>query len=250
MSFRTDSIRIDYKLLFESPFHLGTGLRSGLIHRTVARDAEGYLYVPGSTIKGAVRGRVTWLANLLGLPAREPHNMRGDLSEATATTDITTCLFGSRYVPGLLYFDDLVMCGEARDFFDRNAGSRDRFYLPTQTQPRTQVSLSPLTRTARAGHLFTSEYGLPGLEFEGAIYGQVRGVPTFNDSRYTHAFLMLVAGLLCVDSLGAHKSTGAGRAAVAIDKVMMNGKNQDVQTLLEACYFEEGEFDLMLQEGQ
>jgi CRISPR/Cas system CSM-associated protein Csm3 (group 7 of RAMP superfamily) len=250
VSLRADSLHIDYRLQFESPFHLGTGLRSGLIHRAVARDAEGYLYVPGSTIKGAVRGRATWLSTLLGLPAREPHNTQGDLTEAIAATDITTCLFGSRFMPGSLYFDDLTMSKDARDFFDRKPGEKDQFFLSAQTQPRTQVSLSPITRSARPGHLFTSEYGLPTLSFDGVIYGQVRGVPTLSDDRFTHALLILVAGLLCVDSMGANKSVGAGKAVVTINKILLNGQDQSFQELLQAFQFDEGEFDYLLQEGQ
>jgi CRISPR/Cas system CMR subunit Cmr4 (Cas7 group RAMP superfamily) len=47
-----DRIHITYTLTFTTPFHCGTGLRSGLIDRTVVRDKDGYLYVPGSTITG------------------------------------------------------------------------------------------------------------------------------------------------------------------------------------------------------
>src|SRR5437588_7887342 len=52
---RVDRIQLLYDLTFQTPFHCGTGLRSGLVDRTIVRDAEGYLYVPGSTIKGALR---------------------------------------------------------------------------------------------------------------------------------------------------------------------------------------------------
>src|SRR6266566_678685 len=59
---RTDRVQIDYTLAFETPFHFGTGTRIGLIDRTVVRDAEEYLYVPGSTIKGVVREHCEQLA--------------------------------------------------------------------------------------------------------------------------------------------------------------------------------------------
>ena len=52
---RTDRIHITYELTFTTPFHCGTGLRVGLIDRTIVRDNDEYLYVPGSTIKGIVR---------------------------------------------------------------------------------------------------------------------------------------------------------------------------------------------------
>ena len=50
---RVDRIQLFYNLTFQTPFHCGTGLRSGLIDRAIVRDREGYLYVPGSSIKGA-----------------------------------------------------------------------------------------------------------------------------------------------------------------------------------------------------
>ncbi len=52
---RTDRIQISYALEFSAPFHCGTGVRRGLIDRSVTRDGGRYLYVPGSTIKGVVR---------------------------------------------------------------------------------------------------------------------------------------------------------------------------------------------------
>ena len=54
---KTDRIQLSYDVTFTAPFHHGTGLRLGLIDRTVVRDHDGYLYVPGSTIKGCVRER-------------------------------------------------------------------------------------------------------------------------------------------------------------------------------------------------
>src|SRR5690348_11103453 len=64
MAPRSDRIHIAYDLTFATPFHCGTGIRVGLIDRTVVRDSEGYLYVPGSTFKGVLRERCEQLARL------------------------------------------------------------------------------------------------------------------------------------------------------------------------------------------
>ncbi|MBV9230775.1 MAG: hypothetical protein JOZ18_15815, partial [Chloroflexi bacterium] len=48
-------VQIDYILSFTAPFHLGTGIRVGLIDRTIIKDADGYLYVRASTLKGVLR---------------------------------------------------------------------------------------------------------------------------------------------------------------------------------------------------
>ncbi len=42
-----DRIRIEYTLAFATSFHFGTGIREGLVDRTIVRDDGGYLYVPG-----------------------------------------------------------------------------------------------------------------------------------------------------------------------------------------------------------
>jgi len=37
---RVDRIQLFYNLTFQTPFHCGTGLRSGLIDRAIVRDVE------------------------------------------------------------------------------------------------------------------------------------------------------------------------------------------------------------------
>ncbi len=43
---RPDRVQIEYQLTFTSPFHFGTGIKAGLIDRTVVRNAGGYLHQP------------------------------------------------------------------------------------------------------------------------------------------------------------------------------------------------------------
>ena len=62
---------------FETPFHLGTGLRRGLLDRSVCRDANDYLYIPGSTLKGVLREKCEQLARIFELPVVSPHNELG-----------------------------------------------------------------------------------------------------------------------------------------------------------------------------
>ena len=64
-----DFINIDYQIEFETPFHFGTGLHRNLLDRSVCRDANDYLYIPGSTLKGVFRERCEQIARLVGLRA-------------------------------------------------------------------------------------------------------------------------------------------------------------------------------------
>lgn len=105
---RTDRIQLTYQLTFTTPFHFGTGLRVGLIDRTIIRDHNGYLYVPGSTIKGVLRERCEQLAHLYEEldPAMDeaiasPHDTKKALWTLSRVNQPTmiTCIFGSHSSP-------------------------------------------------------------------------------------------------------------------------------------------------------
>jgi CRISPR/Cas system CSM-associated protein Csm3 (group 7 of RAMP superfamily) len=229
---RRERIAIEYQITFEAPFHCGTGLPAGLIHRSVQRDAEGFLMVPGSTVKGAVRERCERLARLFGLMVTSPHAPEG-LEEFRPNSGPVHVIFGSRTQAGTLFFDDAKLSVESRDFFrPHHAPLLEAAYRRWQVQERTQVSLSRLTRTARPGALFTSEYGIQGLAFDGRIYGVVEDWPLLYQES-TFALVLLVAGLLAVDRLGGNRSTGAGRCAIAISSVTVDGNQKTPTRLLE-----------------
>src|SRR5947209_14530955 len=103
-----DRVKIDYELTFKTPFHFGTGIRAGLIDRTVVRDGDGYLYVPGSTIKGVLRERCEQLARIyMGKTQRlsSPHDEKAALDElGTQPPTLVTRIFGSHITSSTLYF--------------------------------------------------------------------------------------------------------------------------------------------------
>jgi CRISPR/Cas system CSM-associated protein Csm3 (group 7 of RAMP superfamily) len=247
---QTDTLDLTYQIRFTSPFHLGTGRRAGLTQRAVARDSAGYLYVPGSAIKGALRDRATWLANALGRTACEPFDRQRPLHEFAPQPDIVARIFGSRRHPSSLFFDDATMIQEWKDLF-KGQGEID--YLARQVQTRGQVSLSRLTGTARSGLLYTSEYGIPNLDFAGHIYGQVTDVPMLSqDTPITYALLLLLTALSSLDRLGGGKTSGAGCVTCAVTGLVVNGASQNSQELLETLnQFEEYEtrYELSMEEG-
>src|SRR5438552_19160164 len=108
-----DRVQIGYNLVFKTPFHFGTGIRAGLIDRTIVRDGGGYLYVPGSTFKGVLRERCEQLARLyeeFDDSVREriasPHVEKIALWGLGQTITMITRIFGSQNHPGRLFFDD------------------------------------------------------------------------------------------------------------------------------------------------
>ncbi len=235
---RTEHVQIDYYLHFTSAFRFGTGLREGLIHRIVARDANDYLYMPGSTLKGVLRERCEQLADLFELEVIDPH--AEDLAEVHPNLAIVNRIFGSRFHASQLYFDDAPLIKQQKEWFEPQVGNDDYKktkrpeYRSWQTEKRTQVSISRLTRTAEPGRLYNSEYGVKGLKFQGSIYGLLSGFRLEEEEPGTYSLLLLLAGLysLDFDRLGGNKSTGAGKMRLEISKVSVDGQVLETEALL------------------
>ncbi|MGC9396911.1 MAG: RAMP superfamily CRISPR-associated protein [Anaerolineae bacterium] len=236
MNVKTEHVHIKYGLTFTSAFHFGTGLRGGLVHRLVARDADGFLYVPGSTLKGVLRERCEQLAQLFNLQTTSPHTE--DWREANRRDpDIMTRIFGSRFTPGQLYFDDAQMSESSRALFevDKNREHLKSKFKAWQVERRTQVSLSRTTRTAQSGLLFTSEYGVRDLQFEGSVLGLLAGFPLDSGEGGvgTYSLLLLLAGLKSLDRLGGSKSSGAGKVECQLTDCCVDGQSISTDGLIK-----------------
>src|SRR2546425_3078564 len=156
-------VQIDYDLHFTAPFHLGTGIRAGLIDRTVMKDNSGYLYVPASTLKGVLREYCERLLRFYLPDGQEnvasPHDAKAVLVEFGRAPTPITRIFGSQLHPGGLHFSDARM--------ERNP----LYYKEIQSSVSTQVRIDRIWRTAVDEALYTSEYGVRDLRFEGTIKG-------------------------------------------------------------------------------
>ena len=82
------------KLAAKGALAVGTGFRRGLIHRTVAQDADGFAYIPASSFKGRVRRTCEQLAKTLGLyvcnppqPARMCSSTQGPPASSAACSE-------------------------------------------------------------------------------------------------------------------------------------------------------------------
>jgi CRISPR/Cas system CMR subunit Cmr4 (Cas7 group RAMP superfamily) len=234
MAPRPDRIQIEYTLEFQTPFHCGTGIRAGLIDRTIVRDSAGYLYVPGSTFKGVLRERCEQLARLYETRVdtmREliasPHDEEIALLGLGNRTTMVTRIFGSHNSPGRLFFDDARQTDEAKkqfDSLDRHESDWKGKYKDLQTDVYTQVRLKRPTRTAVPGALYTSEFGVRSLTLQGSIRGWLKCTPTNLPVEHvpTYSLLLLLAGLHMVDRLGGNKSTGKGQCQCTITRVAID----------------------------
>ena len=229
-----DRIQIDYSLTFTTPFHFGTGLRAGLIDRSVRRNADGYLYVPGSTLKGLIREHCERLARLIDPNNKHidriasPHNAANALKDLydEENTTIISEIFGSQCRPGLLFFDDAQQSDEDLKLYNSQDKNENKGkYKNAQTDTYTQVRLDRITRTSVAGALYTSEFGLRNLSFNGSISGWLPNTPIEGLDGISHALLLLLAGLLMVDRIGGNKSTGKGACTLEITRIAIKDKS-------------------------
>jgi len=236
---RQQRIDLAYRLTFHAPFHCGTGRGLGLLDRTVQRDPVGRLRIPGSTIKGTLREACERTLALVAasvpqsvgdtapaLRADSPHDNRAALRDLHPRRTVLARIFGSRACPGALYFEDAALSEEWRRWLDSDAvrGDVDRYRF-WQVEERTQVSVARLTGTARAGHLFASEYGRPYLDFEGRVYGVLEDGTWWDVADgESVALALLLASLRRVDSLGGGRSSGFGRCSCTVTALSVDGQ--------------------------
>lgn len=232
---KPDRIRLTYTLTFATPFHFGTGIREGLIDRTIVRDGQGYLYVPGSTFKGTVRERCEHLARFYDQSdIASPHEERAALLRLNQRQPgLLTRIFGSQSQPGRLFFDDAHQSDDDKTLYGGlnapqrgNGKQHDAGYKSLQVTVSTQVRLDRLTRTAADKALYTSEFGANDLIFQGTIQGWLACsvIPALAQEPVppTYSLLLLLAGLRLVDRLGGNKSTGKGRCSCAVNTLEIN----------------------------
>jgi CRISPR/Cas system CMR subunit Cmr4 (Cas7 group RAMP superfamily) len=236
-------VQIHYALTFDAPFHLGTGISTGMVDRTVIRNADGYLYVPASTLKGVVREHCEQLYHFytandqnqaISSRVPSPHNAKAALKDFGGPQTLISRIFGSPLYPGTLRFKNAeqtdINIYESRDLRNEDKGK----YKDMQTSVLTQVRIDRQTRTAVDQALYTSEFGLSHLTFVGTIKGQLYCTPidslketVHNEEKtYTltpsYSLLLLLAGLLLLERIGGNKSTGKGQCSCRIEEVRLD----------------------------
>ena len=248
-------VQVDYELSFATSFHLGTGIREGLIDRTVIRDKSGYLYVPASTFKGVLREHCEqllrfYISNDQKNSVVSPHDRYAALAEFGRSPTLISRIFGSSFYPGGLRFNDAKQEAEPSDV-----------YKALQVSVSTQVRIDHVTRIAASEALYNSEFGTRDLTFLGTIKGQLDCTPIsslavtgYGEQAYTftptYSLLLLLAGLLMVERLGGNKSTGKGQCNCTIrqlklDRVSCEDEQwqfwiKNLHMLSDYCYMEKG----------
>ncbi len=226
------------------PLALNTGFRRGLIHRTVERDADGLAYIPASSLKGRVRRACEQVARRVGLSvchAPRPNRM----CTAHKQVCLVCRLFGAPGQGSELHWRDARLSPEYKDLFGKDIVAREaQFYA------RTQVQLSRAMGAAAADRLFTAEFVAENLCFESAIVGWLDVTPIAgDDSTGGYELLLLLAGLMLVNTLGSGSSRGAGHCRILLERITLGARFVKVADVLEHLDLL-GEFDKEAAHGK
>lgn len=236
------AVKVDYTITFTTAFHIGTGYgTAGVLDATVVRRSDGNLYVPGASVKGRTRWRLTSLLGKSLNHEQMPCNPgRGDLICPLCN------LFGSTWAEGTLYFGDAFLDAEQdvvrmigdEVFGEEEASDQERVQNDlaalrrrSQVEERNGVVISRRRRVAKEELLFVAEVGRAGLRFEGSIEGtlldQGRRLTSGQAQDVPEDLGWLVLALCAVEFLGARKSRGLGRCQISIDRILIGELGQD-----------------------
>jgi CRISPR/Cas system CSM-associated protein Csm3 (group 7 of RAMP superfamily) len=203
------AIELPVTVHVESPLHVGTGYARGLVDRTVTRDSEGNVYLPGSSFKGRLRDACERLACHYGVSvcgAPRPGEM------CRAWEPCLVCrIFGSPGQESGLIIDDGRLTGGWVDTIERGFG---------QLGTRTQVQLSRRRGVATEGRLFTSEFAAEELSFGLGITGHLDLTLVLDQPGRYYEIILLLGGLKLVRTLGGGNSRGIGRCRVVLPEVI------------------------------
>lgn len=186
------NVRIELSIEFYNNFFIGGGIGDGNINSYILKNAEGYPYIPASTIKGVISQYAQRIRNILDYK----------------NIDI---LFGkSNNSLGLLYFRNGVL----EDKEDYNSIKSMLFKL------KTGIKIDPFFKTAEKGHLRTIEVSGENIRFISEIQGYIK------EEDYKSDVAFIVSIIKIIPALGGRVSSGLGWLKKHIGyKVFINEKD-------------------------
>ena len=229
------NIQIALDLHFISKWHAGSGESSLSIDRLIQRDARGWPFIPGSTLKGMVRENCEKLSRTLNFPEpADPHQIDLTIQDRFQPLDKLESpvdrIFGNKYQSGNLFFRDACLDTSPPHYFVRN---------------QSRTSVYRVLGTAREHHLFSSEYVAP-MTLSTLIEGYHRKMTYLNEGDTPYEYCLLIAGIMSLERLGGDKSTGSGKVRIQINSIEYNGISLDKESVFE--YLDEELYRLTKEE--
>jgi CRISPR-associated protein Csm3 len=204
----------EYKIIIclKSDLHISSGFGFARIVDLInVKDANGFAYVPASTIKGKLRSACSKVALILNdepsFMSKEHklcNKLEADVCKHENPKDrcIICRLFGSSFIEGKLVFKDAVINEDDANKI-RVLSSINLFRVDEQNEVRNSVKLSRSLRISSPQNLFTVETTSRKLTFNGSIYA--KEYLTEQEQN------LLKFGLKIISHIGGQKARGLGR---------------------------------------
>jgi CRISPR/Cas system CSM-associated protein Csm3 (group 7 of RAMP superfamily) len=187
------------------------------VDKATARDADGKLIIPGSTLKGRIRWECERIARALDWEicnSPQPDNMCPYFWQHRGVSNDRYCLvcetFGSSRRPAALMFCDAKLADDERlrntPVLQVKKSASER--RPFDAQIRPSVSISRARRAAFSERLFFMETSVPNARYR--FCAVVEGKPPSDKHR-----ALLMAGVRSLSLVGGGRSRGLGWVRVA-----------------------------------
>lgn len=197
-------VEIGIELSCRTPLNIGSGAQQGtLAQRGMLKDAQGWPYIPASTLKGRLRHGVEQIALSQGVFVCHTHQ---DMCRENFC--LVCQVFGSPWQMGLAQFTNLTLAGPADVVAWKEGVDRDKRGMRPRSSHRFGVALNRQRRVAEDALLYRTELLWPGLPL--MFKGTIRGTLRLEQAAY------LVAGLYYLPALGRSKSSGLGWIATEV----------------------------------
>ena len=187
---------------FLSDWQVSSGIGDGyLSDNKISRDTDGFPYISGRAIKGALREG----ANLLGrCDGREDLKKVNEIIFGTASQDDKINQSGLIRVGGAHLEEDLISLLKRLDETEREDSLKDMFSYRSETKLKDDKQVSE-------GSLRRLECGIPEIELEADIEIE-------NHSSLSEKWLDLYLTAVCaaVNSIGGGRSRGLGKCKITV----------------------------------
>ena len=188
---------ISLNFRFKTPYIIKSGFGyAGIFDDTMLRDGSGFLYIPGSSIKGRIRAHMQKLLRSTG-----ESFCSDEICKDRSHLCIMCRLFGSPFTESPLIFTDSKLTDKQKKFFSALIRKEEGFPFNLDT---TGFASTPITRkrlTALKGGLHITELPLEGLEFQSRIIGDISD----------QDIKKLINAISLITHLGGNKGRGVGR---------------------------------------
>jgi CRISPR-associated protein Csm3 len=212
----------------QMPLHIGTGLgKGGVIDKSIIKDYEGNVYIPGSSLKGKIRHYYTVLYRSFinsSLHYGQTYCTFDNIEDCCAICQI----FGSKYHQGRFTFFDAMLKDEEFSGFSQPAKITDKNFQFFQVSVRQHNKISRKRKVAEEKHLFASEATMPGFQYKSVIDGIL--TVESNLSPFPKEALLLIASLKMINKIGGGKSRGLGKIQVDIESI--NNQPENISELV------------------